>query len=71
LEWTPAAVSKGYKVVCEKFQILTFVADGLITSPGGAPFGSAGFSINCPIVRRLKQRGLARCRIWVAAGLLG
>jgi hypothetical protein len=54
LEWTPAAVSKGYRAqVREEFQILTFVQDGLITAPGGAPFGSAGFSINCPIVQRL------------------
>jgi hypothetical protein len=53
-EWTPAAVSKGYRgQVREEFQILTFVQDGLITSPGGAPFGSAGFSINCSIVQRL------------------
>jgi hypothetical protein len=33
--------------------ILTFVQDGLLTGPAGAPFGSAGFSINCPIVLRL------------------
>jgi hypothetical protein len=54
MEWTPAAVNKGYREqVREEFQILTFVQDGLITGPGGAPFGSAGFSINCPIVQRL------------------
>jgi hypothetical protein len=54
MEWTPAAVSKGYRAqVREEFQILTFVQDGLITGPGGAPFGSSGFSINCPIVQRL------------------
>ena len=35
------------------FRYLTFVQDGLLTGPGGAPFGSAGFSINCPIVQRL------------------
>ena len=29
------------------------VQDGLLTGPGGAKFGSAGFSINCPIVLRL------------------
>ena len=27
--------------------------DGLLTGPGGAAFGSSGFSINCPIVQRL------------------
>jgi hypothetical protein len=54
LEWTPAAISKGYRAqLREEFQILTFVQDGLITAPGGKPFGSAGFSINCPIVQRL------------------
>jgi hypothetical protein len=37
----------------EEFQILTFVQDGLITGPGGAPVGRSGFSINCPIVQRL------------------
>jgi hypothetical protein len=39
--------------VREEFQILTFVQDGLITGPSGNRFGSAGFSINCPIVQRL------------------
>jgi hypothetical protein len=53
-EWTPDAVSKGYREqLREEFQILTFVNDGLLTGPGGKPFGSAGFSINCPIVIRL------------------
>lgn len=52
--WTPAAVNDGFRgQVREEFQILTFVQDGLITGPGGKPFGSAGFSINCPIVQRL------------------
>jgi hypothetical protein len=54
LEWTPDAISRGFRgQVREEFQILTFVQDGLITGPGGAPFGSSGFSINCPIVQRL------------------
>lgn len=53
-EWTPDAISKGYRAqVREEFQILTFVEDGLITGPNGNRFGSAGFSINCPIVQRL------------------
>ena len=53
-EWTPEAISKGYREqLREEFQILTFVNDGLLTGPGGKPFGSAGFSINCPIVIRL------------------
>jgi hypothetical protein len=54
LEWTPDAISRGFRgQLREEFQILTFVQDGLITGPGGATFGSSGFSINCPIVQRL------------------
>jgi len=53
-EWTKDAVDNGFRgQVREEFQILTFVQDGLITGPGGAPFGSSGFSINCPIAQRL------------------
>ena len=53
-QWTQTAISNGYRgQLREEFQILTFVQDGLITAPGGAPFGSSGFSINCPIVQRL------------------
>ena len=53
-EWTQAAINSGYRgQLREEFNILTFVYDGLLTGPGGAPFGSAGFSINCPIVIRL------------------
>lgn len=53
-EWTQDAIEKGFRgQVREEFQLLTFVQDGLITGPGGKPFGSAGFSINCPIAQRL------------------
>ena len=52
--WTQDAIDNGYRgQLREEFNILTFVQDGLLTGPGGAPFGSAGFSINCPIVIRL------------------
>jgi hypothetical protein len=52
--WTNDAIDRGYRgQLREEFQILNFVKDGLITGPGGAPFGSSGFSINCPIVQRL------------------
>jgi hypothetical protein len=52
--WTEDAINQGFRgQVREEFQILTFVQDGLITGPGGGPFQSAGFSINCPIVQRL------------------
>jgi hypothetical protein len=53
-EWTQNAINSGYRgQLREEFNILTFVQDGLLTGPGGAKFGSAGFSINCPIVLRL------------------
>jgi hypothetical protein len=53
-EWTKEAIEDGFRgQVREEFQILTFVQDGLITGPGGKPFGSSGFSINCPIAQRL------------------
>lgn len=53
-EWTQDAINKGFRgQVREEFQILNFVRDGLLTGTGGAPFGSSGFSINCPIVQRL------------------
>ncbi len=53
-EWTSDAINRNFRgQLREEFQILTFVDDGLITGPGGAKFGSSGFSINCPIVQRL------------------
>src|SRR5580704_7183444 len=53
-EWTKDAIEEGFRgQVREEFQILTFVQDGLITGPGGKPFGSSGFAINCPIAQRL------------------
>jgi hypothetical protein len=53
-EWTQSAIDQGFRgQVREEFQILNFVLDGLLTGPGGATFGSSGFSINCPIAQRL------------------
>jgi hypothetical protein len=53
-EWTQDAINKGYRgQLREEFQILTFVQDGLLTGPGGTPFTSSKFSINCSIVQRL------------------
>jgi hypothetical protein len=53
--WTDEAISKGYRQqLREEFQILTYAQDGLIKGASAEkPFGSAGFSINCPIVQRL------------------
>jgi hypothetical protein len=52
--WTQDAIDQHFRgQLREEFNILTFVQDKLLTGPGGAAFGSAGFSINCPIVIRL------------------
>ncbi len=54
-EWTADAVSKGYRQqLREEFQILTYVQDGLLTGPNGAPFGDSHFIISCPPVQRLE-----------------
>jgi hypothetical protein len=53
-QWTQDAINKGYRgQLREEFQILTFAQDGLLTAPGGAPFTTSNFSINCSIVQRL------------------
>jgi len=52
-EWTAEAVSLGYRSrLTEEFAILGFVQRGWVTGPGGAPYGSTGFIVNCPIVSR-------------------
>ncbi|MEZ5403373.1 MAG: hypothetical protein R2729_27075 [Bryobacteraceae bacterium] len=52
-EWTQQAVDRGWRSrVIEEFQVLALVEAGAITGPGGAPYGSAGFVVNCPIVFR-------------------
>ncbi len=52
-EWTQEAIDRGVPSrATEEFQILGFVEDGWLTGPGGAPYGSTGIIINCPIVHR-------------------
>ncbi len=52
-EWTNASIENGYRSrLTEEFQILGFVQDGYITGPGGAPYGSVGIIVNCPIAYR-------------------
>ena len=52
-EWTQLAIDRGYRSrVTEEFQILGLVERGFITGPGGAPYGSSGLIVNCPIVHR-------------------
>jgi hypothetical protein len=52
-EWTQEAIDNGYRSrLTEEFAILGFVERGWITGPGGAPYGSTGIIVNCPIVFR-------------------
>ena len=51
--WTQEAIDNGYRSrLTEEFAILGFVEEGWITGPGGAPYGSVGMIVNCPIVFR-------------------
>ena len=53
-QWTDDAVSKGYRgQLRERFQVLNLVRDGLLTGPGGMPFGTGDFIVNCPVAVRL------------------
>ena len=53
-QWTQEAIDLGYRSrLTEEFAILGFVERGWVTGPGGAPYGSVGMIINCPIVMRL------------------
>jgi hypothetical protein len=52
-EWTKKAVDAGLNTrQTDENQILNLVAQrpDLLTGPGGTPYGSAGFVINCPIL---------------------
>jgi hypothetical protein len=52
-EWTQRAIDRGWRSrVIDEFQVLALVEAGAITGPGGAPYGSGGFVVNCPIVFR-------------------
>lgn len=52
-EWTQEAIDRGYRSrMIDEFQLLAFVRDGWITGPDGAPYGSSGIVVNCPIVAR-------------------
>jgi hypothetical protein len=52
--WTQDAIDHGFRgQLRAEFNVLNLVQAGLLTGLGGKPFGSAGFSINCPIVLRL------------------
>ncbi|CAD5371625.1 conserved hypothetical protein [Rubrivivax sp. A210] len=49
--WTEAAIGAGLNVAQkDRSELLGLVSKGLVTGPGGARFGAAGFVVNCPIV---------------------
>ena len=52
-EWTQKAIDEGLNVrMTDENRILNLVAErpDLLTGPGGSPYGSVGFVINCPTV---------------------
>jgi hypothetical protein len=50
-EWTQPAVAQGLNARQTDFDTeLGLVAKGLVTGPGGTPFGASGFIVNCPPV---------------------
>ncbi|MCB1021160.1 MAG: hypothetical protein KDC27_14610 [Acidobacteria bacterium] len=52
-EWTQNAIARGIRArLIDEFQILSFAEFGFLTGPGGAPYGSVGAIVNCPIVFR-------------------
>lgn len=52
-EWTQQAIDRHYRSrMTEEFQILGMAKRGFLTGPGGTPYGSSGFIVNCPIVHR-------------------
>jgi hypothetical protein len=58
--WTAAAIKQGVNTrQTDENVILNLAVKGLITGPGGAPYGSAGFVVNCPPVAYLDQQPTA------------
>ncbi|MEA2265763.1 MAG: hypothetical protein QOE27_1346, partial [Solirubrobacteraceae bacterium] len=50
-QWTQAAIDAGDRVQVRSVdEVRARVAEGLITGPGGGPFQSAGFVVNCPLI---------------------
>lgn len=49
--WSAAAIAAGRNVAQkDRSSLANLVDEGLVTGPGGARFGPAGFVVNCPIV---------------------
>ena len=52
-QWSAQAVASGQNRRQTDFgQVENLANDGIVTGPGGAPFGAANFVVNCPIVSR-------------------
>jgi hypothetical protein len=50
-QWTQAALDGGDRIQVRSVDdVEARVTDGLITGPGGGPFVSAGFVVNCPLI---------------------
>lgn len=50
-QWSTAAVASGSNVAqSDRSQLLNVVGNQVVTGPGGATFGPAGFVVNCPII---------------------
>jgi len=50
-QWSAAAVAAGANIAQkDRSDLLGLVDKGVVTGPGGARFGPAGFVVNCPIV---------------------
>lgn len=50
-QWSAANVSSGQNLRQKDFgTILNLASHNEVTAPGGAPFGPAGFIVNCPVV---------------------
>lgn len=53
--WSAAAVANGENILQDDFgDIIGLGKQGLVTAPGGAKFGPAGFIVNCPVVSEEK-----------------
>ena len=58
-QWTDKAVRQGLNTLqTDENQILNLAATrpDLLTGPGGAPYGSVGFVINCPVIAFTDQK---------------
>ena len=50
-QWTTAAIAAGQNLRQTDYgNVQNLAASGLLTGPGGVPFGPSGFIVNCPIV---------------------